>query len=56
MEEQVEYAYILADCIDFLGEKTCLMFLGERLGVDVDRSEKVTRSSLGKELSTPGVG
>jgi hypothetical protein len=40
MEEKAEYASVLADCIDFLSEKTCLMFLGERLGVDVDRSTK----------------
>ena len=40
MEEKAEYASVLADCIDFLSEKICLMFLGERLGVDVDRSTK----------------
>ncbi len=36
MEEKVEYASALADCVDFLSKKTYLMFLGERLGVDVD--------------------
>ena len=40
LEEKVEYAAVLADCADFLGEKTSLMYLGERLGVEVDRSTK----------------
>jgi hypothetical protein len=39
-EEKVEYAAVLADCADFLGEKTSLMYLGERLGVEVDCSTK----------------
>ncbi len=39
-KEKVEYASVLADCADFLIEKMFLMFLGERLGVDVDRSTK----------------
>jgi hypothetical protein len=37
---KVEYSAILSKCQDFLNEKTCLMFLGERLGVVVDRSTK----------------
>ncbi len=40
LEEKVEYAAVLADCADFLGEKTSLMYLGEHLGVEVDRSMK----------------
>jgi hypothetical protein len=40
LEEKVEYSTVLADCADFLGEKTSLMYLGERLGVEVDRSTK----------------
>jgi hypothetical protein len=36
----VELSSVLANCADFLSEKTCLMFLGERLGVEVDRSTK----------------
>ena len=39
-EEKVEYNTVLADCADFLNEKTSLMYLGERLGVEVDRSTK----------------
>ncbi len=39
LEEKVEYATILADCADFLGEKK-LMYLGEHLGVEVDYSTK----------------
>ncbi len=36
MEEKVEYASVLADCIDFLSKKNSLLFLGEQLGIDVD--------------------
>jgi len=39
-EGKVEYSSLLASCEDFLSEKTCLMYLGERLGVEVDRSTK----------------
>jgi hypothetical protein len=39
-EGKVEYSAVLADCTDFLEEKTCLIYLGERLGIDVDRSTK----------------
>ncbi len=39
-EGRVEYSSVLAECTDFLDEKTCLMFLGERLDVEVDRSTK----------------
>jgi hypothetical protein len=31
---------VLADCTDFRNEKTLLMYLGEQLGVEVDRSTK----------------
>ena len=37
---EVEYLAVLADCADFLNEKTSLMYLGERLRVEVDRSTK----------------
>ena len=37
---KVEYSAVLADCADFLDEKTSLMYLGDRLGVEVDRSTK----------------
>ncbi len=37
---KVEYSTLLANCTDFLSEKTCLMFLGKRLNVDVDQSTK----------------
>jgi len=37
---KVEYSTVLTNCVDFLSEKTCLMYLGERLGVEVDRSTK----------------
>ncbi len=39
-DEKKEYGAVLADCTDFLNEKTSLMYLGERLGVEVDRSTK----------------
>jgi len=39
-EGKVEYGEVLGNWIDFFNEKTCLMYLGERLGVDVDRSTK----------------
>ncbi len=29
LDGKVEYSAILADCADFLSEKTCLMYLGE---------------------------
>ena len=37
---KVEYSSVLSMCLDFLEEKTCLMYLGERLNVEVDRSTK----------------
>ncbi len=37
---KVEYSAVLADCADFLDMKTSLMYLGERLGAEVDRSTK----------------
>ncbi len=37
---KVEYSTLLANCTDFLSEKTCLMYLRERLQVDVDQSTK----------------
>ncbi len=40
MAGKVGYSTLLANCIDFLSEKTCLMFLGEQLDVDVDQSTK----------------
>jgi hypothetical protein len=40
LDGKVQYSAILADCADFLSEETCLMYLGERLGVEVDRSMK----------------
>ena len=55
-EGKVEYSSLLASCEDFLSEKTCLMYLGERLGVEVDRSTKChpERSLQEKELNTHG--
>ena len=40
IDGKVEYSAVLADCADFLDEKTSLMYLGDRLGVEVDRSTK----------------
>jgi hypothetical protein len=40
----------LANCIDFLSEKTCLMYLG-----DLTNQLNVTLSLQGKELNIPGV-
>jgi len=37
---KVEYSSVLNNCTDFMTEKTCLMYLGERLDVEVDRSTK----------------
>jgi len=37
---KVEYSSVLSMCLDFLEEKTCLMYLGEHLNVEVDRSTK----------------
>jgi hypothetical protein len=39
-EEKVEYRTVLTDCLDFINEKTCLMILGENLGVETDKSTK----------------
>ena len=39
-EGKVEYLSLLANCTDFLSKKTCLMYLGDQLGVEVDRSTK----------------
>jgi hypothetical protein len=50
LEEMVEYSTVLADCADFLGEKTSLMYLGERLGVGVDRSTKCHPELAGKGI------
>jgi len=38
-EDKVEYSSVLDDCYNFLIEKTCLMYLGERLGVKVDYAQ-----------------
>jgi hypothetical protein len=35
-EEKVEYRSVLAGCFDFVNEMTCFMYLGEKLGVEVD--------------------
>lgn len=35
-EEKIEYRSVLPDCFDFINEKTCLMFLGVKLGIEVD--------------------
>jgi len=36
----VKYYLSVDNCLDFLNEKTCLMYLGERLRAEVDRSTK----------------
>jgi hypothetical protein len=41
LDGKVEYGSILADCANFLSKKTCLMHVGEHLGVDVDQSTKI---------------
>jgi len=48
---KVEYSSVLINCFDFLNEKTCLMYLGERLGVEVDRVTKCH-----PELAGEGIG
>ncbi len=50
LEEKVEYASVIADCADFLGEKTSLMYLGEHLGVEVDRSMKCQPDLAGEGI------
>ena len=37
---KVEYSSVLNNCTDFMTEKTCLMYLGEHLDVEVDQSTK----------------
>ena len=49
-EGKLAYSDVLADCTDFLNEKTCLMFLGERLGVEVDRSTKCHPEMAGEGI------
>jgi len=49
-EGKLAYSDVLADCTDFLNEKTCLMFLGERLGVQVDRSTKCHPEMAGEGI------
>jgi hypothetical protein len=39
-EDKVEYSKVLADFMDFLNEKTSLMYLREKLGEEVERSSK----------------
>jgi hypothetical protein len=39
-ESKLACSNVLADCTDFLNEKTFLMYLGECLGVQVDPSTK----------------
>jgi hypothetical protein len=53
-EEKIEYRSVLPDCLDFINEKTCLMFLGVKLGVEVDWSMKSIQSWQVKEYSTVG--
>jgi hypothetical protein len=43
---------VLADCTDFLNEKTCLMYLGERLAVEVDRSTKCHLEMAGEGIES----
>jgi hypothetical protein len=49
-EEKVEYSTVLADWADFLNEKTSLIYLGECLGVEVDRSTKSHPELVGKGI------
>ena len=49
-EGKLAYSDVLADCTDFLNEKMCLMFLGERLGVQVDRSTKCHPEMAGEGI------
>jgi hypothetical protein len=39
-EVESEYSKVFADCMDFLIEKTSMMYVKERLGVEVERSTK----------------
>jgi hypothetical protein len=39
-EGKLAYSDALADCTDFLSFKTSVIYLGEHLGVQVDRSTK----------------
>ena len=49
-EDKVENSSVLDDCYDFLNEKTCLMYLGERLGVKVDHSMKSHLERVGEGI------
>jgi hypothetical protein len=50
-EETAKYRTVLANCLDFINEKTCLMYLGQKLGVEVDRSMKSIQKFLARELN-----
>ncbi len=47
---KVEYSSVLSMCLDFLEEKTCLMYLGEHLNVEVDRSTKCHPELVGEGI------
>ena len=49
-EGKLAYSDVLADCTDFLNKKTCLMYLGECLGVQVDRSTKCHPEMAGEGI------
>ena len=49
-EGKQAYSDVLAGCIDFLSIKTCLMYLAEWLGVEVDRSTKCHPEMAGEGI------
>jgi hypothetical protein len=51
---KLAHSDVLADCPDFLNEKTCLVYLGEHLRVQVNCSTNATQKWPGRGLSTLG--
>jgi len=49
---KVEYSSVLNNCTDFMTEKTCLMYLVERLDVEVDRSTKCHPELAGEGIES----
>jgi len=49
-EGKQAYSDVLAGCTNFLSKKTCLMYLAERLGVEVDRSTKCHPETAGEGI------
>jgi hypothetical protein len=49
-EGKVTYSSVLEQCFDFQNENTSLMYLGDRLGVTVDRTANCHPELAGEEI------